>query len=115
VVRHFPLPAARRAAGTLKQKKTEKGYFVQNVIEVINAVGFPAAVVLILLLFLWRACRYFAPLGHKVVNEHLEFVRHTMEHQEHQTESLSKQTHLIESLGQTVEKAISNRATDPVE
>ena len=88
---------------------------MQNIIEIINAVGFPAAVVLILLLFLWRACRYFAPLGHKVVNEHLEFVRHTMEHQEHQTKSLARQTHLIESLGQTVEKSLSKRAADPVE
>ena len=86
-----------------------------NVIEIINAVGFPAAVVLILLLFLWRVCRYFAPLGHKVVNDHLEFVRHTMDHQEHQTKSLSKQTHLIESLGQTVEKAITARAEDRVQ
>lgn len=80
-----------------------------NIIELIEGVGFPAALVLILLLFLWRACRYVAPLGRQVVDEHLEFVRHTMEHQEHQTEALTKQTHMIESLGATVEKSLHHK------
>lgn len=79
---------------------------METITELINSVGFPAALVLILLLFLWRACRYFAPLGRQVVKEHLEFVRHTMEHQEHQTESLSKQTQMIEVLSTTVEKSL---------
>ena len=79
---------------------------MQQAAELINAVGFPAAIVLILLLFLWRVCRYFAPLGRAVVNEHIDFIKHTKEHQEHQTEALTKQTHLIECLSSTVEKGL---------
>lgn len=105
VVRCYPLPARHCPAGILRNQK-EENYLMENITELISSVGFPAALVLILLLFLWRVCRYVAPLGRQVVNEHLEFVRHTMEHQEHQTQSLSKQTQMIEALSSTVKSAL---------
>ena len=74
---------------------------MQSAADLVNNLGFPVALVLILLLFLWRACRYMAPLGRRVVEQHLDFLEHTKEHTAQQTVNLVRQTELIELINET--------------
>ena len=90
VARCYPLRSRCHRAGIY----SAIGDDVQSIIELITAVGFPAAVVLVLLLFLWRAGRWAAPLGRQVVSEQLEFLKVTKENQ-------TRQTDLIELMSET--------------
>ncbi len=69
--------------------------------RLITTVGFPATLVLLLLFIAWRIGRWFAPLASRVIDEHVEFLDATKQHQATQSDTLKEQTTLLKSIGNT--------------
>ena len=71
--------------------------------NLITSVGFPATLVLLILFFGWRFFRWLAPLAKKIVDQHIEFLSATKQHQATQSDTLKQQTKLLHTLGNTNE------------
>ena len=69
--------------------------------ELVASVGFPAALVLILVVALWRVGKWAAPLGAKVVEEHIIFLDATKNNAKRTAVTLEKQTDLLGDVKKT--------------
>ena len=74
-----------------------------DITSLITTVGFPATLLLLLLFFGWRAARWTAPLARRVVDQHIEFLDATKQHQATQSDTLKEQTQLLKTIGSTNE------------
>ena len=73
----------------------------ENVINLINNVGFPVALVVVLLFILYRVGRWAGPLAHKVVENHIIFLDATKAHGKRTSEAMEKQTALLHEIKTT--------------
>lgn len=69
--------------------------------EFIQSIGFPAAIVIVLIFALFRLARWAAPLATKVVSEHVIFLDATKQQARRTADSLEKQTQLLGNLQRT--------------
>jgi len=74
-----------------------------DVNNLITTVGFPATLLLLILFFGWRVARWFAPLARRVVDQHIDFLDATKQHQATQSDTLKEQTQLLKTIGNTNE------------
>ena len=66
--------------------------------EFIQSIGFPAAIVIVLIFALFRLARWAAPLAAKVVSEHVIFLDATKQQARRTADTLEKQTELLGNL-----------------
>ncbi len=69
--------------------------------EFIQSIGFPAAIVIVLIFALFRLARWAAPLASKVVSEHVIFLDATKQQARRTADALEKQTALLGNLQRT--------------
>ena len=69
--------------------------------ELISTVGFPAAIVIVLVFALFRVGRWAAPLGSRIVSEHVIFLDATKQQARRTADTLEKQTELLSNLQRT--------------
>jgi hypothetical protein len=73
----------------------------EQITGLINSVGFPIALVLMILFILYRVGRWAGPLGQKVVENHIIFLDATKAHGKRTAEAMEKQTDLMTELKTT--------------
>ena len=69
--------------------------------ELISAIGFPSAVVIVFIFALFRVARWAAPLGSRIVSEHVIFLDATKQQARRTADTLEKQTELLSNLQRT--------------
>jgi len=71
----------------------------ENVQALISLVGVPAAILALLFFFFWKFARWLGPRADHIIKNHVDFLSHSEENQNKQTETLAQQSELI---GKTV-------------
>ena len=70
-------------------------------VEIINSLGLPVGLILIVIVAIWRIAKYLAPLGEKVVSEHVVFLDATKQQQARTVDAIEKQTELLAGISKT--------------
>ena len=82
---------------------------MNEVVEVVNSLGLPVGLILIIIVAVWRIAKYLAPLGQKVVSEHVVFLDATKQQQKRTVDAIEKQTELLAGISKT-NKSLSHLA-----
>ena len=95
---------------------------MQDVIDFVSQLGLPVALVIIVIVAIYKLARYIAPLGRKVVQQHVIFLDATKMQQKRTVDAIEKQTDLLSGLTRTnkslvhladaAEKAIENEPAE---
>jgi len=81
----------------------------EDISRLVNSVGFPISLVLILLFILFKVGRWVGPLGHKIVENHIVFLDATKASGKRTAEAMEKQTALMTEI-QTTSSALVHLA-----
>jgi len=88
-----------------------------NAINLVNNLGFPVALVLVLVFILYRVGRWAGPLGQKVVEHHIIFLDATNANGKRTAEAMEKQTALMHEIKTTSTALVhlANAGDDAIE
>jgi hypothetical protein len=82
---------------------------METITEIINSVGLPVGLLLVIIFAIYRIAKYAAPLGERVVQEHVIFLDATKMQNKRTVEAIEKQTELLAGISKT-NKSLSHLA-----
>jgi len=74
---------------------------MNEIVEIVNSLGLPVGLILIVIVAIWRVAKYLAPLGEKVVSEHVVFLDATKQQQKRTVDAIETQTELLAGISKT--------------